>query len=93
MEFIAELILELVIDGTIELGTSKKVILPIRILALLIFLLIYGAVIGVIALVGIGVWQDGNVALGIMVFGLDVLIVMSVGYWIVKQYRKNYKNK
>ena len=56
MEFIAELILELVIDGTIELGTSKKVILPIRILALLIFLLIYGAVIGVIALVGIGVW-------------------------------------
>ncbi len=91
MEFIIEFILEIVIEGTIELGTSKKVALSIRIMALLIFLAIYGALIGVIAMVGIGIWQDGNVPLTLMVFGIDICIVMMVVYWIVKQYRKNHK--
>ena len=59
-------------------------------MALLIFLAIYGALIGVIAMVGIGIWQDGN-AKSLMVFGIDICIVMMVVCWIVKQYRKNYK--
>ena len=92
MEFVLELIFEIIIEGTIEIGTSKKVPLPIRIIALLIFLLIYGAILGVIAMVGIGVWQDGNTSLSFMVFGLDVLIALLVVCWIVKQYKKNYKN-
>ena len=92
MEFVLELIFEIIIEGTIEIGTSKKVPLPIRIIALLIFLLIYGAILGVIAMVGIGVWQDGNTSLSLMVFGLDVLIALLVVCWIIKQYKKNYKN-
>ena len=92
MEFVLELIFEIIIEGTIEIGTSKKVPLPIRIIALLIFLLIYGAILGVIAMVGIGIWQDGNTSLSFMVFGLDVLIALLVVCWIVKQYKKNYKN-
>lgn len=92
MEFVLELIFEIIIEGTIEIGTSKKVPLPIRIIALLIFLLIYGAILGVIAMVGIGVWQDGNTSLSLMVFGLDVVIALLVVCWIVKQYKKNYKN-
>ena len=92
MEFVLELIFEIIIEGTIEIGTSKKVPLPIRIIALLIFLLIYGAILGVIAMVGIGIWQDGNTSLSLMVFGLDVLIALLVVCWIVKQYKKNYKN-
>ena len=92
MEFVLELIFEIIIEGTIEIGTSKKVPLPIRIIALLIFLLIYGVILGVIAMVGIGIWQDGNTSLSLMVFGLDVLIALLVICWIVKQYKKNYKN-
>ena len=93
MEFVIELILEIIIEGTVEVGTSKKVPLPIRIIALLIFLLIYGALIGVIAMVGIGIWQDGNTSLSFMVFGIDIFIAMLVVCWIVKMYIKNYKNK
>lgn len=43
MEFIASLILE----GTLEAGTSKKVPLPLRILLLLVFFAFYCALIGV----------------------------------------------
>lgn len=93
MEFAIELILEIVIEGTIELGISKKVPLPIRIIALLIFLAIYGTIIGVFAMVGIGIWQDGNTPLSLMIFGITIFIALLVVYWIVKQYRKNYKNK
>ena len=96
MEFISailEILLEIIIEGTIELGTSKKVKLPIRILLILVFLLIYGGIIGVIAMVGMELWQDGNTACSLMVLGSDVLLAVLVVCWIVKQYRKNNKSK
>ena len=91
MEFVIEFILELIIEGTIEIGTSRKVALPIRIMALLLFLAIYGVVLGAIAMVGIGIWQDGNMPLAIFVFGIDAFIAIVVVYWIVKQYKEKQK--
>lgn len=93
MEFVLELILEIIIEGTFELSTSKKVILPIRIILSLILLLIYGALIGVIAMVGIGLWQDGNVPAALMVFGIDLFIAGVLAYVVAKRYVKNYRGK
>jgi hypothetical protein len=93
MEFILELILEIIIEGTFELSTSKKVILPIRIILSLILLLIYGTLIGVIAMVGIGIWQDGNVPVALMVFGIDLFIAGVIIYVVAKRYVKNYRGK
>lgn len=89
MDIILEFLLEIILEGTFELGTSKKVCLPIRILLLLICLLIYGTVIGVIVLVGVGLWQEGSRPLSLMVFGLAAALALLVVYKLVKQYRKN----
>ena len=93
MEFILEFLPELIIEGTVELGTSKKVALPIRILLLLLFLLIYGTLIGVIAMVGIEIWQGGNVPFSCAVIGIDIAVAILAICWIVKQYRKNHKDE
>lgn len=93
MEIILELLFEIIIEGTFELCMSKKVILPIRILLLILLVLIYGAVLGVIAMVGIGMWKDGNVAVALMMLGIDVFLAVVIVYGVVRQYKKKYKEK
>lgn len=41
MEFIIELLFEIILEGSIELGSSKKVPIPLRILATIIILICY----------------------------------------------------
>lgn len=41
MEFIIELLFEFILEGTIELGSHKKVPMPLRILATMIILVCY----------------------------------------------------
>lgn len=76
MEFIFELIFEIIFEGTLELGSNKKVPMPLRILAFLVFVLIYGFVIAAIWTVGYGALKDGNVAAAMIFFivGIGLLI-------------------
>lgn len=89
MDFLFEIIVEIIIEGSLELGTNRKVPLFFRILALLIFLLIYGALIGLFALIGIGCWQEGNIAAAIVVFILDAIFTV----FVVAMIRKKIKEK
>ncbi len=85
MEFIVNLILE----GTLEAGTSKKVPMPIRILLLIIFFAIYAALIGIIVMLGVNGIKDGKIFGAIVMFAVAALIaVMSVAAFI-----KTYKSK
>lgn len=92
MDFILELILEIILEGTLEFGMSKKVPLFVRILLLLVLLLICGAMIGVIAMAGIEVWQSGNIGASVMIFVIDVAFVVLCVYALRKKYIENYKN-
>lgn len=85
MEFIVSLILE----GTLEAGTSKKVPIPLRILLLIIFFAIYAALIGIIIMLGINGIKDGKIFGAIVMFAMAALIAaMSVAAFI-----KTYKSK
>lgn len=85
MEFIVNLILE----GTLEAGTSKKVPMPLRILLLIIFFAIYAALIGIIIMLGVNGIKDGKIFGAIVMFAVAALIaVMSVAAFI-----KTYKSK
>ena len=93
IELIGELLFEIILEGTIELGTSKKVPLPVRILLLLLFVALFGFIIGAIALIGITAWKDGNTLLSILMLAIDVLIVTLMVFAIAKKYRENNKSK
>lgn len=85
MEFIVSLILE----GTLEAGTSKKVPMPLKILLLIVFFAIYAALIGIIIMLGINGIKDGKIFGAIVMFAMAALIaVMSVAAFI-----KTYKSK
>lgn len=89
MDFLFELIFEIIIEGSLELGTDRKIPMPLRILALLLFLLIYVAFIGIFAFIAVGCWKRGDVAASIVLFILDAIFVLLV----VRMIRKKYKEK
>lgn len=75
MEILAEFLLDLVVEGSLELGTSRRVPMPVRILALLVFTVFWCAVIGVVLLAAVLVMKSFSVLLGLLLVLLDVLAV------------------
>ena len=73
MEFILELLFDIIVEGSIELGSEKKVPMPLRIIALLVVWIIFFGMGGIciyesyeeyLAGAMIGAW----IALGVGVF-------------------------
>ena len=89
MEFLVELFLEIIIEGTVEFGTSRKVPLPFRILLLLILGLVYGVLIGVLAMIAIECWKSGEIANSIFVSAIDLALIVLVVYMVRKKYKEN----
>lgn len=87
MEFIFELLFELVLDGTIELSKSVKVPLPIRIILTILIALFYLAFIGLILLIGISTYKDNQIG-GIIIILIDILIMIICVKAFVKIYLK-----
>lgn len=69
-EIFFELIFELIFEGSFEIGTSKKVSMPIRILAMIIFLIVVGGFLTLFLLIALQIMKNSAV-LGWMVILLD----------------------
>lgn len=87
MEFLAEFLLDLVVEGSWELGTSRRVPMPVRILALLVFAVFWCAVFGVVLLAAVLVMQNFSVLLGLLLVLLDVLAVWKTVVTVRKKLR------
>lgn len=90
MELIFELFLEIVIEGCLEIGTSRRVPMPLRILALLLFLGVFGGLIVLFVIIGLGAMED-NPAVGWLMIIIAVLLAVVVGYAVRKK-AKEKKN-
>lgn len=92
MEFLLELLIDLIIDGSIELSSSKKVPNFIRYFLILFIVILYLSVIGILFVLGIVIGRE-NYAVG------SLLIILSLVFLIfsVLEFRKKYlikdKNK
>lgn len=93
MEFILELLFEIIIEGSLELGTHRKVPMPLRILALLVVVLVYGLLIGVLFLIGYDAAKEGNTGVAGMMYVIDALIFVLVIYAVRKKFKENNTNK
>ena len=89
MEFIFELLFEIIVEGSIELSTHRKVPMIIRILALLLFLGIYGSLIVVLFLVGYDAAKSGDTGAAGMMYALDILFIVIILYVIRKKFKEN----
>lgn len=88
MDFIIELILELLLEGSIELGTSKKISKYIRYPILILLLLFYLAIIGLVLFVGISALSESLIG-GIILIVLNVFLVAAT----ILGFRKKLKEK
>lgn len=90
MEFILELILDIIIEGSLELGTSRKVPLPLRFLASIVFIAIYIGFIVLLFLIGLNVMHTNPLA-GWFLLIVAVALGVGVIYAIRKKLRENNK--
>lgn len=72
MEELFEIIFEIIIEGTVELAKSRRVPLPLRILAALLVTVLYGGVIFLIVWAGLAAFNsselNGGKTLGVLLF-------------------------
>jgi len=90
LEFLFELIFEIIIEGSFELGASKKVWLPIRILAMILFIAIYVGFFALFIYVSISIMET-NLAGGILLLVLFAAIAVGGAYGFVKKYKERRK--
>ena len=82
MDFLAELVLEILVDGALEGTASRKVPLPLRILLGAVLLLFFGGIIGLVLWTGVSSGRGVLVLLGFILLGC-------CGFWV----RSVWKNR
>lgn len=96
MEFILELLFDIIVEGSFELVSAKKIPTILRFLAGLVCCVVLVGLLVVFIGVSIGQFQDGNAGAG------AVFAAMSIGYVILvfyvlrkkfKEYKKNAEKK
>lgn len=91
MDILFEFIFSLVFEGSLEVFADKKIGTPIRVIAALIFLLIWGGVMIAISFAAYSSMSN-NVPAGVLFILIDLFMFFGVLYAIIKKY-KEYNQK
>lgn len=92
MEYLIEFILELVLEGGLEVTKSNKVPKPIRYIILGIIALLFIAVIGLIYLTAFLILKESIIGF-ILIFLLATFMLISAIIKFKKEYLKKINNK
>ncbi len=87
MDFLIELLLELVLEGSVEIVKSKRVSRIIRYPLIFLLALFFAAVEGLILFVGISMLKT-SVLGGVIVIALAVVFLIALVIKIVREYIK-----
>ena len=93
MEFIIELLVEIVLEGTIAIGSEKKVPIPIRILCVFVEWIIFFGFGGLLIYMGYESIIQNDTVSAALFFGCGVLMIFGGIYIAVKMFRKKKENK
>lgn len=89
MEYVFELLFEIIIDGTFELGTSRKVPMVFRILALIAFLVLYVGIAGLLLVYGADAFRTDDIFGGFLCILVGLGVVFGGIFMIIKKIRKS----
>ena len=78
MDFILEFLFDLIVEGSLEASTDKKVPLPVRIIAAVILIGVYGGLIGICLYSGIREKSWVLLLLGVIILIMTALGIRSV---------------
>lgn len=93
MEFLLELLFDIVVEGSIALGSEKKVPMPLRILALLVVWTIFFGMGGVFVYEGYQAYLCGaNLGVGIVSI-MGIFLIFGGVFIALKMFRKRKEYK
>lgn len=87
MDFIIEFILELILEGTIEIGTSRKVSKFIRYPLLALIILFYIAFNFLFIYIGIKILKDNMIG-GVIIILIGILLILTTIYAFYKKLKE-----
>ncbi len=96
IEIIFEILLDMLFEGSLEvMGTHKRIPMPLRVLAFVLFFLIVGGIFLILLLAAFSIMEETNVVLGCILALFDILLLGCALYSIRKklQKRRNAKNE
>lgn len=83
LEILVELVMELVLDCGLEVSNNKKIPRPIRILALLLFLILCLGGVGILVFLGYNTMQEGKWGAAIFFYLIaGILCVGIIGFFV-----------
>lgn len=88
MEFLIELLFEIVVEGSIELGSEKTVPIPLRILAAFIVLAVFFGMGGLVIYMGYDEILNGDKTAAIALFVVGIFFMFGGMFIILKMFRK-----
>lgn len=89
MEFILELIIEIILEGTIQIGTSRKVPVGFRILAIAILTFVYVGFVVMLATFAVNLWKDGSIASAVVVGVIDLVVAVFLLWGATKKIKEH----
>lgn len=87
MEILLEAVFELILEGSVEIGKSKKVPMPLRIAAVLVLAVITFGLAVVFLLGAVAFFQSGDLLIGFVFLAVEALWVGM----LVSLFRRLYK--
>lgn len=88
MDFLLELLFEIILEGTLELGTNRKIPLVLRILALLVILALFGGITVLILFAGYQAIKEHNTLAGVFLLIVGFLMALGSIHMIIKRIRQ-----
>ena len=93
MEFILELLFDIIVEGSIELGSEKKVPMPLRIIALLVVWIIFFGMGGICIYESYDAYLAGAMSGAWLAFGFGVFLIIGGIFIAFKMFRKKKDHK
>lgn len=74
MEFILEIIFDIILEGSLEIGTSRKVPVGFRIVAVAVLAFVYIGLVVLLATFAVDLWKDGRNVAAVIVGVIDIFV-------------------
>ena len=93
MEFVLEILFEIIIEGCLEVWSEKKVPMPLRILGALLFLVFYLGISGVLIYIGYEAMMSGEPVVAFLFYAVGFGLLIGVLYMIRKKFKEKSKQQ
>ena len=88
MDFLFELLFDIIVEGSIELGSEKTVPMPLRILAAFVVLIVFFGLGGAVAYMGYEAMLENDTGAAVMLFVVGAFFVFGGIFVIFKMFQK-----